>query len=126
MDMKKYASKRFIKLEDTPRRDTIEDVTEGSYGKPVLTFKSGRRFSLNATNNDITRAAFGDDSDDWPGREVELYARETKFNGDTRATVLIRTISPSLTLAERSEPAEEPKPEAKQPPADEMDDDIPF
>jgi len=60
-DFSKYASKRFYKLDDVqdrPRRETIADCSEGQYGKPVLTFKSGRRFSLNATNIDIMREAF--------------------------------------------------------------------
>jgi hypothetical protein len=46
-----------------------------------LKFKSGRRFSLNSTNIDILRAAFGDESDNWIGIEIELYAGETKYNG---------------------------------------------
>ena len=95
VDFSKYASKRFYKLhdvEDQPRRETIVDVSEGQYGKPVLTFKSGRRFSLNTTNIDIMRAAFGDESDNVIDAQIELYAGETKFNGDPRATVLIRVI----------------------------------
>jgi len=93
VDVTKYASARFIKLEDVqdqPRRETIVEVTEGQYGKLVLKFKSGRRFSLNGTNVSIMIAAFGDESDHWGGVEIELYAGETKYNGDARATVLIR------------------------------------
>jgi hypothetical protein len=129
MDMKKYASKRFYKLDDVqdgPRRETIEDVSEGGYGKPVLTFKSGSRLSLNGTNVGILMEAFSEESDKWLGREIELYRGETKYMGDPRETVLIRTISLPLKPRERSKPVLVPEPDAKEPPADEMDDQIPF
>jgi hypothetical protein len=136
-DFSKYASKRFYKLDDVqdrPRRETIAGCSEGQYGKPVLTFKSGRRFSLNATNIDIMREAFGDESNDCVGHEVELYAGEIKYNGDVRSTVLIRPILPSPRPAERSKPVlvaqpqPQPKPklEANERPTDEMNDQIPF
>jgi hypothetical protein len=116
-NMRKYASSRFLKLEDVfdrPRRETVVEVTDGKWDKPVLRFQSGAQ--LNATNVGTMIAAYGDDSDDWIGVEIELYAGETKFQGGMTDSVLIRPVTPPTPMAKRR-PGSEPEP---------FKDEIPF
>ena len=53
MKMTMYASASFIGLDAVkggPFRDTIAVVELGGFGKPVIEFANGRKFSLNKTN----------------------------------------------------------------------------
>jgi hypothetical protein len=114
MDMSKYSGAYFIKRNDVsnaPIGVKIANVEEGEkYGKPVLTFESGEKFSVNSTNNRILLRAFGKNSADWIGKEIELYAGEVEFQKKMQATVMVRSISPSIKPEERTG----------------MDDSIPF
>src|SRR5262245_21141198 len=99
MDMRKYSGNTFIKVGDVrdgPRRVVIEDVAEGKYGKPDLHFDDGTKLSVNATNNRTLMLAYGDESEDWIGKEIELYLGELKYNGDMQEAVLVKPISPPL------------------------------
>jgi hypothetical protein len=56
MDMRKYSSGHFIKLDDVrdgPLNEVIDDAKIGKFDKPDLIFESGDRLSLNATNNSV-------------------------------------------------------------------------
>ena len=97
MLMAKYAATSFVALEDVangPRRDVIVGVTIGNYDKPVLELQSGDRLSANKTNVRALVTAYGDDSDSWIGKEIELYAGQTTYNGDTQDSVLVKPSSP--------------------------------
>src|SRR5207237_1442233 len=103
MDMRKFSGERFIKLVDVaegPIPERIADVREGKYGKPDLIFASGDILSLNATNNDILRRAFGDDSDAWLDKDVELYQGEIKYQGNMQDAVMVKPISPTQKRAD--------------------------
>ena len=116
MDMRRYASRKFIKPEDLasgPQQKTIMALEEGRYEKPVATFEDGSRLSFNGTNVSVLIDAFGDNDKDWIGQRIELRAGTLRYNGDDNAAVLVRALNPS-TL---------PKP---QPPHDDLDDEIPF
>jgi len=96
-NMRKYASSRFLKLDDVsdgPRQETIVEVTDGKWDKPVLKFESGAQFSLNKVNTGDMIAAYGDESDGWIGVTIELFAGETKYGGDSTDTVRIRPVTP--------------------------------
>ena len=114
MDMSKYSGAYFIKRDDVRDgsiRQTIAGVEESEkYCKPVLVFESGEKFSVNSTNNRILLRAFGKNSADWIGKEIELYAGEVEFQKKMQATVMVRSISPSIKPEERTG----------------MDDSIPF
>ena len=119
MDMRQYAGSCFLKFEDVqdaPRVEKIQDVIPGKYDKPDLKFESGDCLSLNATNCKTLCRAYGDDSRDWIGCKIELYAGKTDFQGEKKDSVLVRPLSPQKN----------PASEAKQPKRDEMDDKIPF
>lgn len=113
-NMRKYAASRFLKLDDVldqPRHETIVEVTDGKWDKPVLKFESGALFSLNKVNTGDMIAAYGDESDNWIGITIELFAGETKYGGDSTDTVRIRPVTPPT-----------PKSSGRA----ELDDEIPF
>ena len=78
----KYVSTDDIKA---PVRCTIsgvlmEQVGEGQ--KPVCYFKGGDKgLVLNKTNGIVMADAFGDDTDDWVGKVIELRVEPTMFKG---------------------------------------------
>jgi hypothetical protein len=114
MDLARYASAKFYKLDDLikagrPLLKTIESVTEGNYDKPVLRFTDGTRFSLNATNVSTIIELFGSTkSEDLIGKDVELYVGTIRYQGADQESVLLRKPAPRQSLK------------------DELDDEIPF
>ena len=95
--MRKYASSRFLKLDDVsdgPLQETIIEVTDGKWDKPVLKFESGSLFSLNKVNTGDMIAAYGDESDGWIGVTIELFAGEVNYSGGTTDIVRIRPVTP--------------------------------
>jgi len=120
MKMRKYAPASFIGVDDVrdgPIRGTIAKVEDGSFDKPVITFTNGTRFSCSKTNVGILIEELGDESDDYLGERVELYAGTTRFQGADKDVVLLRV----LPRAEGEEKRPPPKP-AK----GDLDDDIPY
>ena len=121
MDMSRYASSGFIKVDDLtdgPEQKLITNVEEGRYDKPVATFGDGSKLSLNGTNVGTLIRAFGNNDQDWIGQRIELYAGTLRYNGNDNPAVLVRALNPSPAAARTP-----PKP---QPLRDEMDDEIPF
>lgn len=75
MDMRKFAGKAFVKVDDVregPLAVRIAAVEPGSYDKPNLIFETCEALSLNATNSRILVRAYGPDSDDWLGKDIQL------------------------------------------------------
>lgn len=121
------SSSGFIKvpdLADGPRRAVIADVRPGRFKGPDMELQDGNILSLNATNMRMLANAWGTETDRWIGKEIELYVGKTQFQGETRDSVLVKTISPPVPLAERPQP--KPKPAAKPAATVDMDDSIPF
>ena len=117
MDMRKFMGSAFLKVEDLeagPRRVTIAKVGEGKFDKPVLTFDDNSRLSLNVTNSRVLARAYGVDSRDWIGMEIELHLGSIDYQGQDTSAILVRPIT--APDAARTAP--------KLPP--EMDDEIPF
>ena len=118
LDMKKFAGSAFIKLEsvgDGVLIKTIIDVTEGQFGRPVLTFADGSRLTLNKTNVGAL-LTFGDSSKDWLGKRIEIFAGVVSYNGSDTDSVRVRA---------HASPASKKKKEGGDP-EDELDREIPF
>jgi len=116
MDMRKYSGEHFIKVDhvrDGPVQEVIAAIKLGKFGKPDLVFETGDLLSLNATNNSVLVRAYGPNSDDWNGKEIELFHGEIEYQGKKQAAVLVRPMSPPL------------KPSAQTKLEVEYDDDIP-
>ena len=110
MLMSEYGATAFIGLDDVhqgPLRRTIANVELGNYGKPVATFTNGDHFSLNKTNVRVLIDLFGEDSRDWTGCEIELYAGQITYQGQQTDSVLVRPVSPAIGQSRASERSDE-------------------
>jgi hypothetical protein len=124
MDISDQIISGFIKVQhltDGPRRDVIAGVAQGRFGLEIE-FQDGSKLGLNQTNLRKLADAWSTETDHWIGKEVEMYAGKTQYQGEQRDSVLVRPISPALSMAER------PKPKPKQSPSGggDMNDEIPF
>jgi len=64
---------------------TMETVGQGNDAKelPVLKFKGkDAGFVLNKTNSSIIQKSFGDETDDWIGRTIELFVTDVTYKGE--------------------------------------------
>jgi hypothetical protein len=130
MDMRKYGS-GFIKpddVRDRPRQERIINIYESEkYGCPVFEFESGDQFSLNATNNRILCKAWGWNSEDWLGQEIELSLGHYKdWRADPpeeKETVIAKALSAKKPSAGNGDAKPLPAPMSRR---GDMDDEIPF
>lgn len=59
--------------------------------KPVLYFQGKQKgVVLNRTNANVISAVYGDDTDQWVGKQVLLYATETSFQGKMMPCIRMR------------------------------------
>jgi hypothetical protein len=61
----------------------------------------GTSLTLNQTNAGILVRAYGPNSRDWIGREVELYLGQISYEGRAQDSIKVKPISPSIPLSER-------------------------
>jgi hypothetical protein len=115
MDMSRYSAV-FLKVEDIkasgPIRRIITKVSEGSFDKPDITFDDGTQLSCNKTNCSVLARAYGMESNNWIGKEVDLTVGEITYNGKPQEAILVKPITPPITK--------------KAPPPSEFGDRIPF
>lgn len=113
MDISKFAGSVFLKVENIkasgPIRVTIVDVTEGLYDRPDLSFDDGTTLSCNVTNARALARAYGWESDDWKGKEVELAVGEIPYQGKPQESILVKPISPPIE--NKAPPKPRPKPD---------------
>jgi hypothetical protein len=96
--------------------DTLKN-SKGEEKKIVLSFAETKKtLPLNKTNFNAVADVCGDETDDWPGKKIEVYPTTTQMDGKTVGCIRVR--SP----AQR----ELPTPPTPKPGDDELDDDIPF
>jgi hypothetical protein len=108
MDMRKFSGSTFVKVADVrsgQMQEKIASVEIGQFGKPDITFESGAKLSINATNNKTLMRAFGTDSDGWIGHVVELYLGEIDYQGKPQEAVLLRAVDGSTSRKKPSKPA---------------------
>jgi hypothetical protein len=139
MDMRNYTAK-YIKpdqVRDGPIQTRILNVFESErYSRPVLELETGAQFTLNDGNTSALIKAWGPESDDWIGLEVELFPGTYKdWNADPivdRETVKVRAVSPAKTAADNNgaKPAPRPLPPSRVTATatrkDDLNDEIPF
>ena len=122
MDIQKFLGTAFLKVAEVraagPIRVIITDICEGKYGKLDASFDDGTRLSPNVTNCRALARAYGTNSEDWRGKQIELDVGEVKFNDNPQEAVLVRPISPPIE--------KKPPPPFKKDGDGEMDDEIPF
>jgi hypothetical protein len=107
MNMAEFTGSAFIKYEhvvNEPRREVIKEIIEGDFERPVLVFESGDRLSANKTVVRVLVRAYGKSSDGMIGKEVELYAGQTEYQGEKKDSVLVKPISPPEPAARSNKP----------------------
>jgi hypothetical protein len=108
MDMRKYSGATFIKVADVsdgPLQLQIAVIKEGKYDKPNVVFETGETLSLNATNNKTLIRAYGADSKDWVGKDVELTLGQVEFQAKLQDAVIVKPISPALAATDKQKAA---------------------
>jgi hypothetical protein len=138
MDLRQYSAGP-LKPDDVrgaPRTDRIINVyVHEKYDCPVLELESGDTFFLNATNGRILGKAWGFDSADWHGQELEFSLgsyKDWRTDPPTdKETVTVRAVSPAKAGAQNggaARPAPSKAVVAGGPASlrGEMDDEIPF
>lgn len=115
-------------LNGAPKRvriDTVklEEVGQKKDWKPVLYLLNVKKpVVLNKTNGKVLLGAYGEDTDRWHGKPVELYPARVEFSGEVVDAIRMRIPK----AAPREEPDEEPPPpdEQDEPPIEELDDEV--
>lgn len=76
----------------TIKRVTMEEVGRDGDRKPVIMFEElAKGMVANVTNCKTIAKLFGDDTDDWLGKQVTLYEVEVPFNGEQVAAIRVRS-----------------------------------
>ena len=76
----------------------VEEVGDEREEKLVVSFTGAKKsLVLNKTNASTLVSAFGDDTDAWSGRTVELFTIPVNFNGRTYDGVRVRAVEESRT-----------------------------
>lgn len=97
----------------------MESMEQSKDEKPVLYFIGKEKgLVLNSTNANTIADQYTDDTDEWHGRPVVLYASTTTYQGRNVACLRVR-VPRSAPVAPRQETAIAANPAA-------IDDDIPF
>jgi hypothetical protein len=136
MDMRDFASK-YVKpdqVRDGPIQTRIINVYESEqYARPVLELETGSQFTINDSNCNVLIQAWGHESNDWIGQELELFLGYYKdWRADPpvdKETVKVRAISPAKAATGNGgvpgKPVLPPR-RAVASKSDDMDDSIPF
>lgn len=137
---------KYLKAEDLEEGDLILMITGAEYAefidprtqkseqKPVLRFQgdNNKPLVLNKTNwKSITAALGSDDTDDWIGKKIALYATEVESFGETVLGIRVRLKAPVKAKAAPGKSDSQARKEALKTPdeiADEAPDadDLPF
>jgi hypothetical protein len=78
--------------------DTVvqEEVGRENEQKMVLYFKGKQKgLVLNKTNSHVLASKFGDDTDDWSGKSVQLYSEPVYFQGKKTDGLRVRPVAPA-------------------------------
>lgn len=108
---------RFMKAEDfeegesrilTIKMVEMEELGQGkdAKSKPVIYFRDHeKQLVLNKTNCSIVAKLHGDDTDDWVGKRIALYAVEVESFGDVVRAIRVKTTMPKPAIPEGAVPA---------------------
>lgn len=107
MKISEALSRKYFKGEDfrAPKVLVIESVQQENFNnrpKPVIRFRGEeRRLVLNVTNSLSLSQAFGDETDAWQGRAIEVYSAPTTYQGKDVLGARVRPV-----LAEKQGPTD--------------------
>jgi hypothetical protein len=105
---------------DSAQLELLKNPEGKEQSKVVLYFRGAKKaLPLNITNWDAVAAICGEDTDNWPGGRIELYADKTRMGGKTVDCIRVR--APRDAAAKIALPTKAAEPEAE-----DMNDAIPF
>lgn len=115
---------RAADLQDRQIRAVMKLVEMENIGdddkKPVLYFMKGTKgLVLNKTNSKAISNAYGDDTDNWEGKEVILFPAMVDFRGDSVEAIRVKIPKPAAPPAPAPQTHDELNPPT-------FDDEIPF
>ncbi len=111
-----------VKIQAAPF-ETLKSPEGKEQSKTVLYFtKAKKALPLNMINWDSVADICGDDTDAWPGHSIEIYPATTTMGGKLVDCIRIRHPRGELPLAPASKAIAAPP----APPADDMNDEIPW
>jgi hypothetical protein len=97
---------------------TAETIGQGP-AKPVAWFTDGTKLILNQFNAFELSSWYGDDTDHWTGKPVELYPASTMYQGSMVACIRVRQpqqqVAPVVPVASAPAPKPAPGPAATKP-----------
>jgi hypothetical protein len=115
---------------------TIEAMGRERVRKPILELTNAQgqawpsALVLNKTNALRLAAAFGDDTDEWPGKAIELWSEPVSFNGETVPGIHVEpvlagngTTGPGRALSTTPRAG---APTWDTPPGNDLNDEIPY
>jgi len=112
------------------KMDRVEMRDIGGDHKPVLYFLGKEKgVVLNKTNSNNIALAYGDDTDDWHGKEIVLFEAMVDFQGKTVSAIRVRTPQAKDRNGNGSYnagPDRQSPQQQRQQAHDDMDSDIPF
>ena len=84
----------------------MEKMENDGVMKPVMSFHGAQKgMPINATNWDNMASVYGDESDNWIGKQVEMYTEATRMpNGTPTRGVRVRPVAGADTAAAMSAP----------------------
>ncbi len=93
--------------------ETMETKDRGEQSKPVVYFvEQPKGFVCNKTNWSIIARAYGDESDDWAGKQITLGVMDVEAFGDVVSAIRVRPpAKPRKGPAPKAAPATEPEPD---------------
>jgi hypothetical protein len=103
-----------VTIDDIKVEELSNPQTNQRQEKPVLYFRRIKKgLVLNVTNSRAIEAVYGDEMDDWIGKEIRLFTREVEARGETVQAIRVRVPKPGESTAPshrqpRPAPAAEP------------------
>lgn len=96
-----------VKISKVELADVSGDV-EVPEEKPILFFEGkGKGLVLNRTNAGTIEEAYGDETDAWAGKEIEIFATTTDFKGKRVPCIRIDVPKSAATAKESDEFSDE-------------------
>jgi len=101
--------------------------TLGDDHKPVVYFAGHTKgLVLNKTNASVISGFYGDDTDTWQGKIIELFSMKVQFKNDIVDAIRVRVPADAPTLAQSKPATVTDSRQMVQMTDDELDEEIPF
>lgn len=65
----------------------------GKERKPIIYFKEGKQMVCNKTNGNSIAELYGDETDNWLGKEITLVVRDVDFQGKSTPAIRVKNLN---------------------------------